>query len=527
MDRVEFEILEETSKDATDEDNCEESVNISTVPTGDHWKPEVVQAKEKEIDNWKTFNVFNEVPDRGQKTISTKWVITKKVNEGEEIVKARLVVRGFEEDENIQSDSPTAAKSTLRLVTALASNEKWKLETIDIKAAFLQGKDVERDIYVIPPKDFKEEGVIWKLNKVAYGLEDASRNWFMSVREELLRLNCKQSELDQALFRWYYRDELQGVFVMHVDDFLFGGTDAFNKSVIEPISRKYKVGKRLAENFRYVGLNMNQHKDGTISIDQNDYATELEEIHIQKGRKFEKKSPLNEDEAEALKSLAGQINWLATQTRPDLSYDALELNMCKKQPTVENIVRANKTVRQAQQNTHVSFPDLGNKEDLYLCVYSDASWGNLPDSVSSAQGHVVFLCGKEGKCCPLSWTANKIKRKVSSTLGAETLALHDACDEAIYLNAILSETIFDSKHPRLKIFSVIDNKSLHDNIHSTKQVQEKRLRINIAEIRRMLQDNDVSSIKWVESKLQLADVLTKRGVDPQNILHVIQMGSFK
>ena len=391
---------------------------------------------------------------------------------------------------------------------------------------FLQGKDVERDIYITPPKDFKEEGVIWKLNKVAYGLEDASRNWFMSVKEELLRLNCKQSNLDQALFRWYYGRELQGVFVMHVDDFLFGGTDAFNKCVIEPISRKYKVGKRLAENFRYVGLNMNQHKDGTISIDQNDYASELEEIHLQKGRKLEKKSPLNEDEAKSLISLAGQINWLSTQTRPDLSYDALELNMCKKQPTVENIVRANKAVRQAQQTTHVYFPDLGNREDLYLCVYSDASWGNLPDSVSSAQGHVVFLCGKEGKCCPLSWTANKIKRKVSSTLGAETLALHDACDEAIYLNAILSEIIFDSKHPRLKIAVIIDNKSLHDNIHSTKQVQEKRLRINIAEIRRMLQDQDVSSIKWVESKLQLADVLTKRGVDPQNILEVIQMGSF-
>ena len=110
----------------------------------------------------------------------------------------------------------------------------------------------------------------------------------------------------------------------------------------------------------------------------------------------------------------------------------------------------------------------------YLCVYSDASWGNLPDSVSSAQGHVVFLCGKEGKCCPLSWTANKIKRKVSSTLGAETLALHDACDEAIYLNAILSEIIFDSKHPMFKIVGAIDNKSLHDNIHSTKQVQEKK-----------------------------------------------------
>ena len=37
----------------------------------------------------------------------------------------------------------------------------------------------------------------------------------------------------------------------------------------------------------------------------------------------------------------------------------------------------------------------------------------------------------------------------------------------------------------MKISAPIDNKSLHENIHSTKQVHEKRLRINIAEIRRM------------------------------------------
>ena len=166
-------------------------------------------------------------------------------------------------------------------------------------------------------------------------------------------------------------------------------------------------------------------------------------------------------------------------------------------------------------------------ESLNLKIYSDASWGNLPDGTSSAQGHVIFLCGEDDKCCPLSWTSNKIKRKVSSTLAAETLALHDACDEAVYLNAILSETLFDSRDPKLRMSAAIDNKSLHENIHSSKQVYEKRLRINIAELRRMLKNGDVHSFAWIESNFQLADVLTKRGVDPQNILWVIQNGQFQ
>ena len=72
-----------------------------------------------------------------------------------------------------------------------------------------------------------------------------------------------------------------------------------------------------------------------------------------------------------------------------------------------------------------------------------------------------------------------IKSKVTSTLAAETLALRDALDDAIYLNAMFSETLFDSKQSKLKISASVDNKSLHENINSTKQVHEKRLRISI------------------------------------------------
>ena len=48
------------------------------MPLGEHWRPEVIEAKEKELDNWNKFEVFKEVKDEGQKTISTRWVITEK-----------------------------------------------------------------------------------------------------------------------------------------------------------------------------------------------------------------------------------------------------------------------------------------------------------------------------------------------------------------------------------------------------------------------------------------------------------------
>ena len=178
LDKFEYEIVDDDhiqneENNHLSEDNDEE-VNITYVPIGDHWRSDVVQAKQSEIENWKKFDVFTEVQDNGQKRISTRWVITEKMNENDnhKNIKARLVVRGFEEEEQVQSDSPTAAKSTLRLVIALAANENWDLQTIDIKAAFLQGNKVDRDIFVIPPKDIREDSIIWKLNKVAYRLSE-------------------------------------------------------------------------------------------------------------------------------------------------------------------------------------------------------------------------------------------------------------------------------------------------------------------------------------------------------------------
>ena len=76
----------------------------------------------------------------------------------------------------------------------------------------------------------------------------------------------------------------------------------------------------------------------------------------------------------------------------------------------------------------------------------------------------------------------------------------------------------------MNVSALIDNKSLFDNIFSTKQVQEKRLRINIAEIRRMKDQMEISSIKWVDTRQQLADVLTKRGVDAQPLMDVLNKG---
>ena len=39
----------------------------------------------------------------------------------------------------------------------------WKINTMDIRTAFLQGNSIERDVYLKPPKEAHTKK-LWKLN---------------------------------------------------------------------------------------------------------------------------------------------------------------------------------------------------------------------------------------------------------------------------------------------------------------------------------------------------------------------------
>ena len=65
----------------------------------------------------------------------------KVVNE-KEIIKARLCARGFEEEQNFRKDSPTCSRERLRLSCCISSN-RWALNSLDVKTAFLQGKTLK------------------------------------------------------------------------------------------------------------------------------------------------------------------------------------------------------------------------------------------------------------------------------------------------------------------------------------------------------------------------------------------------
>ena len=101
------------------------------------------------------------------------------------MLKARLVAQGFKEKSmNGRTDSPTCSRQALRMVffyLLLISR------SLDITSAFLQGNNIEREVFARPLSEIMEERKIWKLPRCIYGLNDVPREWYIRVDQELLK----------------------------------------------------------------------------------------------------------------------------------------------------------------------------------------------------------------------------------------------------------------------------------------------------------------------------------------------------
>ena len=514
LEDVEYEKLENPSPQA---ESC-----LALMPNHGHNTPECLEAKQTELSKLKEFDTYDEVEDIGQNSISCRWVLTQK---GED-VRARLVARGFEEEENIQSDSPTLSKAGFRVILAVIASCGWNIETTDIKSAFLQGTQLQRDVYLKPPKEAGCRGTLWKLKKGLYGLKDAGRQWFFRVKEKLLHLGCEQSMMDPGLFT--KKDEagtIIGLIGLHVDDFLHAGSQTFNETVIQEIHNEFLVGKNEKGSFTYTGFAIKQ-KDHQVILDQNSYTQGVEVPVLDPKRSVMKHDDLNDTEKSQLRTLAGTLNWAVRGTRPDLNFELIDISTKFKSGKVDDLVRAVKVVRSLQnKKAEIVFPDLGHPSNWLLLCFTDAALGNLNNGIDSTGGHILLLANRfSGRCAALDWQSNKIKRVVKSTLAAEALSLVDGLENSVFITDLLKSccpTMVD-----IPIIAIVDNLSVVEAVHSTTAVGDKRLRREVGAIKEMLGRREIAAVKWVPGSQQLADSLTKRGVNGDKILGAVQTGEY-
>ena len=490
----------------------------------DEYKQDIMNAKMKELHNLEENKVFDWVKDEGQQAVSSKWVITEKDNEdGSKRLKARLVARGFEENlVNHKTDSPTCSRQALRIVFVIASSKSWELHSLDITAAFLQGNIISRKVFVKPPRDFAQKGMLWLLKRCLYGLADAPREWYNRVLEVLTDLGAKVSRYDKSLFIWHDdKGRLIGVLVSHVDDFVYCGILDWHNKVISKLVLTFQISKQEKGSFKYLGLNL-QQTGSEIYIDQTGYIQSLQEIKIDTDRKKQLDEKLNEKELHDLRSASGQLLWATSQTRPDMAYYSCKAGNYGNNASVRSLVEVNRTIKRLKsENLKLMYPNLGRTDLMEIMVHADASHASLPNGGSQG-AWIVFVTGNN-RLAPIEWSSKKLDRITKSPIASEASALADAGDVGWLAANILKEICNLKETPRIRCYS--DSKSLKDHLSSTKVIQDARLRVDAGRLREMISEEEIE-VRWIPGKDQLADCLTKNGASTVRLLNVLRNGTF-
>lgn len=330
------------------------------------------------------------------------------------------------------------------------------------------------------------------------------------------------SAVDPAIFYWRNKNQTEGLIALHVDDIFYCGTDDFRNLIIKQLQENFKIRNEQSETFKYLGLSLSC-KNGEIGIDQNAYVNDLRYIPVDKSRL--NSEVLNKDETKLLQSAIGQILWAANQTRPDISCFASVVASKISDATIKTLHEVNKVIRKLKHDkVTLKFQNLGDKKLLKFLVFSDASFANLKDGHTQG-GFIVAISGPEGKFSLLCWSSKRLKRVARSTISAESLALADGVDAAIFLATLYSElTTGIADFGKIPIECITDSKSLKQAILSTKPVTEKRLRVELAGFKQLMELNKIDTIKHCESKNQIANCLTKLGASSHLLLQIVQRG---
>ena len=485
---------------------------------------EVSIAKMKELNSWKRYEVYKEVEvsEANCPLITTRWVFSTKENEDKSsYLKARLVVRGFQdiEKDTVVSESPTAHIESLKVTLALLPTLGFRPKKMDISTAFLQGKSLGRSVYVKPPTEAEvNDTKCWMLLKGAYGLTDASRMWYDRVNEVLIQGNYQRSSVDPALyFKYGNNGDVLGTILCHVDDFLFSGTE--NETALIEMFMKKNFDVRTIEEglFVFCGFQIeviDVGKDGEfkISFSQPGKISNINPV------KIEQKDPYfyaNEHEEKGFRSVLGALQWHSNSTRPDLAFSVSKLLGETKSLQLKHCTLANKLLRKAKANDPTKITCVKLKGKLALNVYTDASYANLPD-LASQRGTIAFMEDETERKNIVEFKSKRIKRVCRSTFSAELLACNAAVDYALCYRSVIKA--FGIKDFEVTI--ITDSKSIKDNLATiVSRCEEKSLRVELAYLREVLSKEGIK-IRWVSSSEQLADVLTKEkpGLDILNIL---------
>ena len=496
--------------------------------------------------------IKKDYPDR---FIGSRFVLTRKpIDEGQPIdphdpstftVKGRWCLQGhLDPDLTVKAESgmlksPTLSQLGRMTLMQVIACFQWELQLGDIKGAFLEAGPLDakfRPLYARQPPGgipgVPADSVIEVLGNV-YGQNDAPAAWFKEFNNVAQDIGWVQSKLDPCLYTLRDKDDqsLVGIMGVHVDDTALGGSGAQFQQAVERLRSRFPYRKWRVKEGEFCGAWYKQQHDGSIHMNMASFAEKIRSINIPKNSKPD--DHLTPDQIRVLRAVNGSLNWLASQSRPDLSVQTSLSQQSFPNPTIKDFRNANEAIRRAkiESSLAIVFPSIAVDKLTAVC-HSDAAWANVGHHTQA--GFVIGFTsrdlqhGHEVPWCPAAWRSFKLPRAVSSTLGAESQSMSLATGTAEWLLLMLSEIIdgpLQIGHCREVLSKrrplvVTDCKSLYDHLispSSPTSIEDKRTSIDVVIIRESCRSMQ-AYVRWVPTNRMIADALTKNEGDPMDLL---------
>ena len=475
--------------------------------------------------------------------IGSRFVLTPKpVSEGENVdvnnpetftVKGRWCLQGHldpdlqQKAEEGKLQSPTLNQMSRMLLMQTIASHGWDLQLGDIKSAFLEAGPLEekyRPLYAQQPPggipNVPSDAVIEVLGNI-YGQNDAPASWFSTFCQSAKDGGWQQSAFDSCLFtlRSQKSNKLIGIMGVHVDDTALGGE---GPEFLEAV-------RKLKERFPYPKWRIN---DGEFCGAFYRQCTKTKKIQMSK-KGTSPEQELTPYQIKQLRGINGSLNWLASQSRPDLAAQTSLSQQAFPSPKIKHLRQANNVVRRARlhQDWTVCFEPISPQKLTIVC-HSDAAFANV--GVHTQAGHIVAFTDsdlQEGELVswvPATWKSHKLNRAVSSTMAAESQSMAVATGTVEWLLMLMAE-VLDGSFPmsqcrtvlnRRKPIIVTDCKSLYDHLLSPSAptaIEDRRTSIDVTIIRESVKAMQ-AHVRWVPTSRMLADGLTKDCGDPLDLL---------
>ena len=91
----------------------------------------------------------------------------------------------------------------------------------------------------------------------------------------------------------------------------------------------------------------------------------------------------------------GRLQWITSQSRPEMRFAALECSLRTANTQVQDILVLNKAIKKLKKRAFkLKFPHVSQMNDitnLKMYAFSDAAVFNLPGKVASTRGHIILL----------------------------------------------------------------------------------------------------------------------------------------